>query len=113
MIKKVGKEFFIVGVVLIAFSLILSMSIRYLIYAHQIWSFRIILSSQSNSPDVMEEISLKSFSFSQLVMATDNFKEEIGMGASGRVFKGFLIMVNGEKEIAVKKLENDGGRLRA
>lgn len=83
MIKKVGKEFFIVGVVLIAFSLILSMSIRYLIYAHQIWSFRIISSTQSNSPDVMEEISLKSFSFSQLVVATDISKKKLGWGRQG------------------------------
>lgn len=55
----------------------------------------------SKSPDVVQEISLRSFSYEQLVSATENFKEEIGRGGSGRVFKGYI---NGGKEIAVKKL---------
>ncbi|KAL4644054.1 hypothetical protein ACB092_02G135500 [Castanea dentata] len=52
-----------------------------------------------------EKISLRSFTYDQLVIATDNFKEEIGRGASGKVYEGTLAM-NGGREIAVKWLLN-------
>ncbi|KAH9717734.1 non-specific serine/threonine protein kinase [Citrus sinensis] len=66
----------------------------------KMWSYKII-SRQVSSPDVFEEIKLRSFSYEQIVLATENFKEEIGRGGSGRVYKG---CINGGKEIAVKKL---------
>ncbi|ESR41063.1 hypothetical protein CICLE_v10027475mg [Citrus x clementina] len=99
-IKKIGKEFVIVVIVLIAFSLIIFFSTLYFVLAHQMWSYKII-SRQVSSPDVFEEIKLRSFSYEQIVLASENFKEEIGRGGSGRVYKG---CINGGKEIAVKKL---------
>ncbi|KAH9717735.1 non-specific serine/threonine protein kinase [Citrus sinensis] len=93
-------EFVIVGIVLIVFSLIIFFSTLYFVLAHQMWSYKII-SRQVSSPDVFEEIKLRSFSYEQIVLATENFKEEIGRGGSGRVYKG---CINGGKEIAVKKL---------
>ncbi|KAJ4715261.1 Receptor-like protein kinase 1 [Melia azedarach] len=105
MSKKIGKEFVIVGVVLIASSFIVFMLTGYLVYTHQIWSYKII-SRRASSPDVVGEINLRSFSYQQLVSATDNFKDEIGRGGSGRVYKGSLVVNNnnGGKEIAVKRL---------
>ncbi|KAJ4715255.1 Receptor-like protein kinase 1 [Melia azedarach] len=103
--KKIGKEYVIVGAVLIAFSLLVFMFTGYLVYAHQVWSYKIISRQASNSQDVGGEINLRSFSYRQLVTATDNFKEEIGRGGSGRVYKGSLaVNNNGGKEIAVKRL---------
>ncbi|GAY58442.1 hypothetical protein CUMW_187020 [Citrus unshiu] len=98
--KKVGKEFLVVGIVLIAFSLIVLTFALYILCAHHKWSYGII-PWRASPPDVVQEISLRSFSYEQLVSATENFKEEIGRGGSGRVFKGYI---NGGKEIAVKKL---------
>ncbi|KAK9230321.1 hypothetical protein WN944_023288 [Citrus x changshan-huyou] len=98
--KKIGREFLVVGIVLMALSLIIFMSTLYLAYAYQIWSNKII-SRQVSSPNVVEEINLRSFSYEQLVLATKNFEEEIGRGGSGRVYKG---SINGGKEVAVKKL---------
>ena len=83
-----------------ALSLIIFMSTLYLAYAYQIWSNKII-SRQVSSPNVVEEINLRSFSYEQLVLATKNFEEEIGRGGSGRVYKG---SINSGKEVAVKKL---------
>ncbi|KAH9717695.1 non-specific serine/threonine protein kinase [Citrus sinensis] len=98
--KKIGREFLVVGIVLMALSLIIFMSTLYLAYAYQIWSNKII-SRQVSSPNVVEEINLRSFSYEQLVLATKNFEEEIGRGGSGRVYKG---SINSGKEVAVKKL---------
>jgi serine/threonine protein kinase len=64
-----------------------------------------MLTTQSNPPDVIEEINVRSFTYDQLVKATDNFKEEVGRGASGKVYKGSLKAMNGGQEIAVKRLE--------
>ncbi|KAL9340242.1 hypothetical protein Peur_066461 [Populus x canadensis] len=109
--KKIGKELLITGVVLIAFSLVIFASSGYLIYTHQIWSLK-VMTSQDCPPDVLGDINLTSFSYDQLAVATDDFMEEIGKGASGRVYKGSL-PENGGKEIAVKRLEKlveDGER---
>lgn len=43
-----------------------------------------------------------SFSYAELKKATNGFKEELGKGSFGRVYKG--ILHNGEKLVAVKKL---------
>ncbi|KAK8993116.1 hypothetical protein V6N11_033220 [Hibiscus sabdariffa] len=45
----------------------------------------------------------RKFSYSELKKATNNFREEVGKGASGVVYKGVLAE---EKAVAVKKLED-------
>ncbi|XVF77434.1 hypothetical protein PTKIN_Ptkin14bG0042800 [Pterospermum kingtungense] len=50
------------------------------------------------------ETNLRSFSYQELEKATNRFKEEIGRGAFGTVFKGILPSSNGH-DVAVKKLE--------
>lgn len=102
--KKLGKKLGVVGVVLITFSIIFFLLSSYLIFSRQIWSSK-INTRQASSPPDFEEISLRSFTYDQLVIATDNFKEEIGRGASAKVYKGTLAM-NGGREIAVKWLLN-------
>ncbi|KAF8376741.1 hypothetical protein HHK36_004221 [Tetracentron sinense] len=101
--KRLGKEFLIAGLVLATFSMIIFVFSGYLIYTYKIWSSKFI-SKQSSPSDFDEEINLRSFAYNELVEATDNFKEELGKGASGRVYKGSLPNNEG-REIAVKKLE--------
>ncbi|RWR75042.1 Protein kinase domain-containing protein [Cinnamomum micranthum f. kanehirae] len=65
----------------------------------------------NNQPNISltEGISLRSFSYVELEKATECFKEELGKGAFGTVFKGVL----SNKFIAVKRLDNmveDGER---
>ncbi|KAG9448672.1 hypothetical protein H6P81_008637 [Aristolochia fimbriata] len=54
------------------------------------------------------DASLRSFSYAELARATHGFKEELGKGAFGAVYKGLLLpsnTVGREKAIAVKRLE--------
>ncbi|TKY54862.1 G-type lectin S-receptor serine/threonine-protein kinase RLK1 [Spatholobus suberectus] len=50
-----------------------------------------------------EEVTLRRFSYSELKRATDNFKQELGKGSFGAVYKGALH--KGRRLIAVKRLE--------
>ncbi|KAJ6677813.1 G-TYPE LECTIN S-RECEPTOR-LIKE SERINE/THREONINE-PROTEIN KINASE LECRK3 [Salix viminalis] len=72
----------------------------------KIWSLK-VMTSQDCPPDVLRDINLTSFSYDQLAVATNDFMEEIGKGASGKVYKG-SVPENGGKEIAVKRLEKLG-----
>ncbi|KAG6657362.1 hypothetical protein I3843_04G079200 [Carya illinoinensis] len=102
--NKLSKKHVIVGIVIITFSVLVSLFSGYLLFSHRICSYN-VRTGQLNSSDVLiEEINLRSFTYDQLVQATDNFKEEIGRGASGKVYKGSLAR-NGGQEIAVKRLE--------
>ncbi|XP_010248236.1 PREDICTED: G-type lectin S-receptor-like serine/threonine-protein kinase RLK1 [Nelumbo nucifera] len=101
--NRLGKEFLIVGLVLMALSLITFVSCGFLIYRNRIWSYQVISKNANLQSDFVEEINLKSFTYNELAQATNNFKEELGRGAFGRVYKGSL--PRGRREIAVKKLE--------
>ncbi|KAK9170063.1 hypothetical protein Syun_002203 [Stephania yunnanensis] len=49
-------------------------------------------------------VSLCSFSFKELEKATYGFEEKLGSGAFATAYKG-LLLSNGEKHIAVKRLD--------
>ncbi|XP_027934275.1 G-type lectin S-receptor-like serine/threonine-protein kinase RLK1 [Vigna unguiculata] len=56
---------------------------------------------RSSTNNTVAETNLRSFSFRELVQATDNFREELGRGSCGIVFKGKTDLAT----IAVKKLD--------
>ena len=51
------------------------------------------------------EMNLRSFTYKELVEATDGFKEELGKGAFGVVYKGSMKM-NSNVLVTVKKLKS-------
>ncbi|KAI3872479.1 hypothetical protein MKW98_007735 [Papaver atlanticum] len=62
------------------------------------------LSKRKQTPSVMRS-SLHSFTYQELEEATDGFKEELGRGAFGIVYKGFMEEMGSTNSIAVKKLD--------
>ncbi|KAK6922854.1 S-locus glycoprotein domain [Dillenia turbinata] len=59
--------------------------------------------SQNARLNSTEEFNLRAFSYEELERATDGFKEEVGTGSFGTVYKGTLSA--GNKIVAVKRLE--------
>lgn len=51
------------------------------------------------------ETNIRSFTYKDLRDATDGFREQLGRGAFGTVYKGIISSSNSRKEIAVKKLD--------
>ncbi|XP_065616341.1 G-type lectin S-receptor-like serine/threonine-protein kinase LECRK1 [Quercus suber] len=74
----------------------------FFIYRHQVHRYR-KLSLENVNLEFAENFTLRSFSYSELENATDGFKEALGKGSFGSVYKGYLSEAN--KSIAVKRLE--------
>ncbi|XP_039154660.1 G-type lectin S-receptor-like serine/threonine-protein kinase LECRK3 [Eucalyptus grandis] len=66
---------------------------------------------ESGNFGLTEELALRPFSYKELKRATNGFKEELGKGSFGAVYKGTLY--RGKRVVAVKRLEkllNEGER---
>ena len=57
-------------------------------------------------PQELPESNLPCFTYKELEEATDGFKEELGRGAFGTVYKGYLVQTNANAAVAVKKLSS-------
>ncbi|XP_030930579.1 G-type lectin S-receptor-like serine/threonine-protein kinase LECRK1 [Quercus lobata] len=74
-----------------------------LVYRHKFDRYRKL--SENVNLGLAEEFSLQLFSYKELESATDGFKEELGRGSYGAVYKGTIS--EGGKTIAVKRLEKE------
>ncbi|XP_058073446.1 G-type lectin S-receptor-like serine/threonine-protein kinase LECRK3 [Magnolia sinica] len=62
-------------------------------------------SVELHSNSSMIGVNLQSFTYSELEKITDGFKEELGRGSCGTVYKGAVVL-DRVKSVAVKKLDN-------
>lgn len=91
-------------VVTSVFSLLLSATIA--ISCHYIYRIRVLRYkrlSETGNLGLNEEVALRRFSYNELKRATNHFREELGKGSFGTVYKGALN--KGRRLIAVKRLE--------
>ncbi|XVF14962.1 hypothetical protein REPUB_Repub09cG0106500 [Reevesia pubescens] len=108
--KKPHMDILIIGLSLIGFAIIVLVSFGALIYRSRGFTYK-RFPTDSNIK-LGENVAPLSFSFAEIEQMTDNFKEEIGKGAFGTVYKG-TIMSDGLKVVAVKRLDkvsNQGER---
>ncbi|XP_010093828.2 G-type lectin S-receptor-like serine/threonine-protein kinase LECRK1 [Morus notabilis] len=75
----------------------------FVVYKHRAHRYKKLLDSNVG---LAEDFTLQSFSYDELERATDGFKEELGRGSFGAVYKGTLVLSAGSnKAVAVKRLE--------
>ncbi|KAE7998296.1 hypothetical protein FH972_002854 [Carpinus fangiana] len=67
-------------------------------YKHQVYKYRSL--SENTNLGLIEEFTLRSFSYNELEQATDGFKEELGKGTSGVVYKGTIPGTVGDERTA-------------
>ncbi|CAD6234677.1 unnamed protein product [Miscanthus lutarioriparius] len=73
--------------------------------ARLFWANRRTFAEPDSAEALDEEAPLRSYSYQELEHATCDFREPLGRGAFGTVFRGTLLHNGGEKAIAVKRLE--------
>ncbi|KAK9233226.1 hypothetical protein WN943_023475 [Citrus x changshan-huyou] len=98
--KAQRKDIIIISCLFVAVVILILATFGIFIYRYRVRSYRII--PGNGSARYCEDIALLSFSYAELEKMTDGFKEEIGRGSSGTVYKG--TMING-KFVAVKRLQ--------
>ncbi|KAF4377014.1 hypothetical protein G4B88_027653 [Cannabis sativa] len=104
--ERVRNRFFISSVLCIVFSFIFLLLSMFLCCRSNFHSHRIVY-KESNTQilKVDEVLTVRSFTFNELEIATNFFMEPLGKGSFGTVFKGTLRFPDGERAIAVKRLE--------
>ncbi|KAJ9177770.1 hypothetical protein P3X46_012947 [Hevea brasiliensis] len=77
--------------------------IIFCLFIYKIRSIRYKRLLENGEDGLTEELKLRLFSYNELKVATNGFKEELGKGSFGAVYKGTLY--RGKKLVAVKRLE--------
>ena len=99
-----GKKILIISLTLGFIALICSVIpiSCFFTYRHQVYKYR-NLSPENVNAEFAGNYTLRSFSYNELEKATNGFKEPLGEGSFGSVYKGYVSEAN--KTIAVKRLE--------
>ncbi|CAL5444163.1 unnamed protein product [Camellia sinensis] len=74
-------------------------------YRHRVHKYK-KLSDNAKLGLSIDVFGLRSFSYNELEEATQGFREEMGKGSFGTVYEGTLVSGGGNKNIAVKRLDN-------
>ncbi|XP_030936506.1 G-type lectin S-receptor-like serine/threonine-protein kinase LECRK1 [Quercus lobata] len=87
------------SVTILVFALVVLAITSILIYRYRAWKNKNI-----ENDGLIEDVTLRSYTYAELDKATNGFLNELGRGGFGTVFKG--VMPNGRRVVAVKRLEN-------
>ncbi|XP_047945872.1 G-type lectin S-receptor-like serine/threonine-protein kinase LECRK3 [Salvia hispanica] len=98
--KEQRMDILVIGIVLMSIG-ILALSISVIFVRQKEKKYYKI--GKENGDNFVEGLSLQVFTFEHLSEATNGFKEELGRGSSGTVFKGVMQ----QKMVAVKRLEKE------
>ncbi|KAK7834799.1 g-type lectin s-receptor-like serine/threonine-protein kinase lecrk1 [Quercus suber] len=104
--KKLRKDILIISISFVVFGIFMFVIFGTAIYRNHIYKNRgraYTRTSNNGCIGFSEDVAPQSFTYSDLESMTDGFKEELGRGAFGTVFKGTI--QNGQKVVAVKRLE--------
>ncbi|KAH0714502.1 hypothetical protein KY284_007407 [Solanum tuberosum] len=101
--KKLRIDILIASITLTVFALLVLGISGFLIHRIHVWTCRKI--QESRSVQLCEDVAPRVLSYAELEQATCGFKEALGRGAFGTVFKG--ILAEGQKVIAVKRLDKE------
>uniref|UniRef100_A0A2N9IER8 non-specific serine/threonine protein kinase n=1 Tax=Fagus sylvatica TaxID=28930 RepID=A0A2N9IER8_FAGSY len=86
--KEVRVDILIISVSLVAFAFIVLVISGIVMYRYRVWEYGMI--SNNGNIVLSEDVSLRSFTYAELEKVTDGFKEELGRGSFGTVYKGEL-----------------------
>ncbi|KAD2804428.1 hypothetical protein E3N88_37805 [Mikania micrantha] len=101
-IKKVReKKIMVIGASIISFAVLVLIISGVIMYKTRVWAYKKI--SENLNVQLFEDMGPRVFSYAALEKITDGFKEELGRGSFGIVYKGFI--ESSMRPVAVKKLK--------
>ncbi|XP_060184108.1 G-type lectin S-receptor-like serine/threonine-protein kinase LECRK3 [Lycium barbarum] len=101
--KNLGINILIASITLAGFALLVVGISGFFIHRNHVWTYKKI--QDSRNVQLCEGVAPRALSYAELEQATAGFKEELGRGAFGTVFKG--ILGEDQKVVAVKRLERE------
>ncbi|KAG6673962.1 hypothetical protein I3842_15G018000 [Carya illinoinensis] len=99
--KGLQMDLLIISVACASFALSILAFVAFLILRYRLWAYRKVRNEVSEG--LIDDVSLRAYTYSELEVATNGFLEKLGKGSFGTVFKGTLS--SGQRKIAVKRLE--------
>ena len=99
--KKHPKDILIISISLAVFKLIMLLIFGIFVYRNCLWGYKRVCNS--GNVGLSMDFSLRSFTYLDIEKMTNHFKEELGRGSFGTMYKGTIL--NGQKLVAVKRLE--------
>ncbi|XAR73211.1 Non-specific serine/threonine protein kinase [Bertholletia excelsa] len=99
--KGVRIVILMIGVSLIGLALIVLVASGILVYRNYVWAYKRL--NENANVELGMDVALRAFSYAELDQVTNGFKEELGKGAFGTVYKGFIPY--NQKVVAVKRLD--------
>ncbi|KAD2804429.1 hypothetical protein E3N88_37806 [Mikania micrantha] len=95
-IKKVReKKIMVIGVSIISFAVLVLLISGVIMYKTRVWAYKKI--SENLNVQFFEDMGPRAFSYEALENITDGFKEELGRGSFGIVYKDILYGSNNKK----------------
>ncbi|CAN6696874.1 unnamed protein product [Malus baccata var. baccata] len=102
--KKDQKTLILVGGLLLGSSVVLNFIFLAAISLVFFYGYKKKHNLTSSASSIMEA-NLRSFTYKDLEEATDGFREELGRGAFGIVYKGIISSISSTNYVAIKKLD--------
>ncbi|XP_044480009.1 G-type lectin S-receptor-like serine/threonine-protein kinase RLK1 [Mangifera indica] len=99
--KKAIVEILVMTFSFVTCSCILLGMSGFFVFKYRVAKYKWLL--ETGNFGLTDELTMRSFSYNELKKATNGFKEEVGRGSFGAVYKGAFY--KGEKLVAVKRLE--------
>ncbi|KAG2716304.1 hypothetical protein I3760_03G118400 [Carya illinoinensis] len=99
--KEIRVDILIIALSLLVFACIVLAVSGIVVYKYRVWANKNI--SNNEQVSLGEDVAPKSYTYAELEKVTGGFKEELGRGAFGIVYRGAIW--NGEKIVAVKRLD--------
>ncbi|CAH1431178.1 unnamed protein product [Lactuca virosa] len=103
-VRKVRQvKFLVIGVSLVSIAVLILLLSGVIMWRSHVWAYKKI--SEHVNVQLFEDVGLRAFSYAELERMTNGFKEELGRGSFGIVYKG--IIESHMKMVAVKKLKKE------
>lgn len=99
--KEVRLDILIPSVSFFTVAVLILVICGVLIHQRRVWEYKLI--ADSEKVHLNDHEAPQAFTYAELQQATNDFKEKLGEGAFGHVYKGYL--PDRQKEVAVKRLE--------